>query len=225
MKIKKENELKGIFQNNDFIAPSYINMTNPYYIEIDHIFYAGFFVVNYLREYQDIFLKALIDSSLNMNISLFYEKQDTYKIIRELTYHIGDVAANLKEIKENSSDIDIASFTYQDAKYIRRELQINNEEIYFLYLYINLFSDNLQELEIILNKVEGICQASGLNIRKANFRQKELFLSTLPLLENPEIIKNAAKRNVLTNGLLSTYPFISSSIFDENGILYRYQYL
>ena len=225
MKRKKENKLEGIFQNNDFIAPSYINITNPYYVEIDHVFYSGFFIVNYLREYQEIFLKSLIDNSFNMNLSIFYEKQDTYKTIRDLTYHIGDVAANLKEIKENSGDIDIANFTYQDAKYIRRELQVNNEEIYFLYLYINLFSDSVQELKNILNKVEGICQAIGLNTRRAHFRQKELFLSTLPLFENPEIIKNAAKRNVLTNGLLATYHFISSSIFDENGVLYRYKYL
>ena len=31
-------------------------------------------------------------------------------------------------------------------------------------------------------------------------------------------IKKVAKRNILTSGLISTYPFISSSIFDENGI-------
>ena len=49
MKRKKENKLEGIFQNNDFIAPSYINITNPYYVEIDHVFYSGFFIVNYLR--------------------------------------------------------------------------------------------------------------------------------------------------------------------------------
>lgn len=130
-KNKEKNDLKGIFQNNDFISPSYINITNPYYIEIDNIFYSGFFVVNYLREYQDILLKSLIDSNFNMNLSIFYEKQDTYKTIRDLTYHIGDVVANLKELKENSSDIDIASFTYEDAKYIRKELQVNND--YFLH--------------------------------------------------------------------------------------------
>ncbi len=37
-------------------------------------------------------------------------------------------------------------------------------------------------------------------------------------MENKEIIKEAAKRNVLTSGLLATYPFISSTIFDEDGI-------
>ena len=36
--------------------------------------------------------------------------------------------------------------------------------------------------------------------------------------ENKKEIKTVAKRNILTSGLISTYPFISSSIFDENGI-------
>ena len=37
-------------------------------------------------------------------------------------------------------------------------------------------------------------------------------------MKNHEDIKEVSKRNVLTEGLISTYPFISSSIFDENGI-------
>ena len=37
-------------------------------------------------------------------------------------------------------------------------------------------------------------------------------------MENNEEIKDAAKRNVLSSGLLATYPFISSTIFDEDGI-------
>ena len=37
-------------------------------------------------------------------------------------------------------------------------------------------------------------------------------------MENNKSIKESAKRNVLTSGLLATYPFISSTIFDQNGI-------
>lgn len=40
----------------------------------------------------------------------------------------------------------------------------------------------------------------------------------MPFMNNNEDIKKSTKRNVLTEGLVSTYPFISSSIFDENGI-------
>lgn len=54
--------------------------------------------------------------------------------------------------------------------------------------------------------------------RRANFRQEQLFLSCLPIMENNNDVKYAAKRNILTSGLIATYPFIYSSIFDESGI-------
>ena len=122
------------------------------------------------------------------------------------------------EKNQNREDIDIAAFTYNDAKYIRKEIQVNNEDIYFLYIYIDVYAKDLQELEYYLNKIEGIAQSKGMQTRRANFRQEEVFLSCLPIMENEEIIKDAARRNVLTSGLLATYPFISSTIFDPEGI-------
>lgn len=221
----EKNKIKGTIKLEDKIAPAYINTKNPKWIEIDNLFYSGLIIVNYNREYQDVLFKNLIENNINLNISLFYEKQDKYKIIRDLTYHIGTVGADLKDIKETNQEMDIASFAYQDAKYIRKELQVNNEEIYFLYTYLILFSDNTKELEVDLNKIEGICNAMGLSTRRANFREESLYLSTLPIFENHKDIKNAARRNVLTEGLVSTYPFLSSTIFEEEGIFYRNKYL
>ena len=200
-------------------------MQNPKYLEIDNLFYSGLIVTNYYREQTDIILKTLIETNINMNISIFYEKQDPYKIIKDLTYHIGNVGVELKESNQNRQDIDIAAFSYNDAKYIRKEIQVNNEEIYFLYIYINIYSENIEELEYYLNKIEGITQSKGMQTRRANFRQEELFLSCMPLMENNINIKDAAKRNVLTSGLLATYPFISSTIFDQDGIFIRNKYL
>ena len=153
-----------------------------------------------------------------MNISIFYEKQNSYKTIKDLTYHIGNVGVELKESNQNREDIDIAAYTYNDAKYIRKEIQVNNEDIYFLYIYLNVYSDNLEDLEYYLNKLEGILQSKGLQTIRGNFRQEDIFLSTLPIMQNNKIIKEAAKRNILTSGLLATFPFISSNIYDENGV-------
>ena len=214
------SKLEGTISEEDILAPSYINTTNPNYIEIENVYYTSILIVNYYREYNEIILKQLLEYSENINISIFYEKQDKYKIIRDLTYHIGNVGAELKDIKQNNQQIDIAAFAYNDAKYIRKELQINNEEIYFLYIYIETFSEDKKELETNLNKIEGICNASGLSTRKATFRQEQAFLCTLPIFQNLFPIKNACKRNVLSSGLISTYPFISSTIFDEDGIFY-----
>ena len=210
--------IQGSINSKNEIYPSYVNLQNPKYIEVDNLYYSGLIAVDYYREQNDLILKNLIETNIDMNISMFYERQDTYKMIKELTYHIGNVGVEIKESNENRQDIDIAAFTYNDAKYIRREMQINNEDLYFLYLYIIIYDKDLKKLEYFLNKIEGIAQSKGIKTRRANFRQEEIYLATLPIMENREIIKQASRRNVLTSGLLATYPFISSTIFDENGI-------
>ena len=175
-------------------------------------------VTNYNREQSELILKSLIDTKININISMFYEKQDSYKTIRNLTYHIGNVGVDLKGKNQNRQDIDTAAFTYNDAKYIRKEMQVNNEDLYFLYIYVSTFSTDEKEIEYLLNKIEGILQSKGMQTIRGYFRQEQGFKAILPLMENSIDIKEAAKRNVLTSGLLATYPFISSAIFDETGI-------
>ena len=220
-KLKSKDQINiysGTRNQLDKIYPSYINTKNPKYIEIDNLYYSGLIAVDYYREQTDLILKNLIETNIDMNISVFYEKQDTYKMIKELTYHIGNVGVEIKEINENRQDIDIASYTYNDAKYIRKEMQLNNEDLYYLYIYIIIYDKDPKILEYNLSKIEGITQSKGIQTRRANFREEEIYLSTLPLMENKEIIKKAGRRNILTTGLLSTYPFISSTIFDSDGI-------
>ena len=218
---KKNNEKNfyaGIFKNTDYILPSYINFNNPKFLEIENNLYAGIIIVNYYREQNELLLKNLIENNSNLNISIFYEKQNTYKTINDLTYHIGNVGADLKNGNENRQDIEVAAFTYNDAKYIRKEMQLNNEELYFLYIYLNIYAENEKELKYILEKIEGLAQSRGMQTRRANFRQEQLFLSSLPIMQNESALKEAARRNVLSSGLTSTYPFISSSLCDEDGI-------
>ncbi len=155
---------------------------------------------------------------LNMNISIFYERQDSYRTIKDLTYFIGNVGVDLKDGKSNREDIDIAAYSYNDAKYIRKEMQVNNEDLYFLYIYVETITDNEREFQRNLAKVEGMLQASGMSTRKAMFRQEQVFFSCMPLLINSEDIRSICKRNILGKSLVSTYPFISSNICDEGGI-------
>ena len=171
------------------MSPSYIDLNNPKMMEIDEMYYSTLIAVNYYREQEELILKNLID-----------------------------VGVELKESNQNKQDIDIAAFSYNDAKYIRKEMQVNNEEIYYMYIYLTVFSKDKKELEYLLNKVEGIAQSRGIQTRRAYFREEQGFLSTTPLMINHNQIKNVAKRNILTSGLVSTYPFISSTVFDENGI-------
>lgn len=208
----------GTFELKDNLAPSYINNSNPKYIEIDGKFYAGLLIVDYYREYNEIIFRNIINTNINVNISMFYEKQDSFKIIKDLTYAIGNTGVNLKFGNSNKEDIDLAAFSYNDAKYIRKEIQVNNEDFYYLYVYCMIIAESEQELHQSLSKIDGILQSAGLVSKKANFRQNQTFFACLPVMENSEDIKNVTKRNVLTSGLVATYPFISSTLCDENGI-------
>ena len=213
-----ENFLDGSINFKDKLAPSYIDTTNPRFLEIDNFFYAGILVIDYYREYNEIIFKNLINNNINMSISIFYEKQDTYKTIKNLTYFIGNVGVDLKLGNQNREDIDIAAFSYNDAKYIRKEIQVNNADLYFLNTYILISEESISKLEQSIKKVESILQASGMVTRRANFRQEQVFFSCLPIMENRKEIKDVSKRNVLTDGLLGTFPFISSNICDQNGV-------
>ena len=217
-KEKQVEFLSGTFSEKDQLSPGYFNLENPKYFEIDQRFYSTLLIVNYYREQTDLILKTLIDSNLDLNISVFYEKQNPYKIIKDLTYHIGTVSVELKDGNQNKSDIDIAAFTYNDAKYIRREIQVNGEDFYFLYIYIMTYAKDEKELEFLLSRLEGLLESKGMQTRRAYFRQEKSFLASLPLMLNSKEVKEVTRRNVLTSGIVSTYPFISSSICDENGI-------
>ncbi len=182
------------------------------------MYYSGLLIVNYIREQNDLLLKSIIDTNVNIYLSMYYEKQDKYKVIKDLTYNIGNVKVDLEKIGENRQDSEIAAFTYNDAKYIRKEMQINNEDLYFLYTYVIVLSEDKEELEYNLNKIEGLLRSRGMQVKRAYFRQEQTYLSCLPFMQNDSDVKEITKRNILTNSIISTYPFISSSIFDEEGI-------
>lgn len=211
---KEKTIFKGSITKKDKFLPSYVSNINPKYLEIDNVFYSGLIIADYNKENNDIIFKNIINENINIRMSIFYEKKDTYKAIKDLTYNIGNMASETLETDE----VDLVAYTKDDAKYIRKEMQVNNEELYNLYTYIIIYSDNLDKLFLNLNKIQGILESNGLVSKLANFREDEVFKSTLPIDYNSNIIKNAARRNILTGGIVSTYPFILSNIFDEKGI-------
>ena len=211
--------MKGALKEKDKLSPGYISLKNPKYIEIDGKFYSGLFVVDYPREFNYLILTNILKFNRNIKITYFFEKQDFYNTIKLLTYHIGNTSVDLSDGNKNREDIDLIAFSNNDAKYIRREMQINNEEMYYLYTYILVCGKSVNELECSLKEIEELCITNGLDVKRSYFRQEEIFKSLMPFNTQNEIIKKQVRRNILTNGIKSTYPFITSRIVDEKGIL------
>ena len=211
--------MEGVLEEKEKFYPGYINLKNPKYLEKDGKFYCGLFVIDYPHEIKGLILNKLIKYNKNIRISLFLEKQDFYNTIKSLTYFIGNTSVELDDGNKNREDIDLIAFSNNDAKYIRKEMQINNEEMYYLYLFILVSGNTINELEKCIKEIEEINVSLGLDSKRAYFRQDEIFKMTFPYNYQNEIIKKQVRRNILTEGIKSTYPFITTRIFDDGGIL------
>ena len=200
--------------------PLYINLTNPQYIEIDGMFFSSLLIINYNRIFQELIFKNILETNENILISIYIEKNNQYKIIKEIARNIGNTTVDLEKINNSRIDIDIAKSSLEDAQYIRKEMQLNNQQLLYFYTYITTYSKKKEELKNQINKIEEILQNSGLKSKKSYFRQEQTILANLPLNKNNDDIKKAVKKNILTDGIRGTYPFITSTIYDEKGILY-----
>ena len=209
----------NLIKRNDNIYPTFVDTRDPKYMLIDNKYVASLFVINYNRETEGGFLDRLISSNISFEMSIFYDKRNSFETLKSLTSYIGNAGSNLKMSSKNQIDIDLMNTSYENAKYIKKQIQVENDDIYFLNIYILTSADSLEELESNLQRIEGIAAGSGLATRRAIFRQELLFKCSLPILYNPNEIKNISKRNVLSSGIISTYPFLSNELCDDTGIL------
>ena len=142
-----KNNLKKIY-------PSYFDTTNFKYLMIDNMYVSSLLVVNYNNEMEGGFLDKILSLGIDMQISIYYEKQNTNEILKKLTYHIGNTGAEIKSSNENQVDISIMGKTYKDAKYIREEMQLESEELYYINIYILIYSNSIKNLEVNIRRVE-----------------------------------------------------------------------
>ena len=46
-----------------------------------------------------------------------------------------------------------------------------------------------------------------------------VYFSTMPIMRNDKLLKKISARNVLTSGIVATYPFLQNELCDENGVV------
>ena len=64
--------------------------------------------------------------------------------------------------------------------------------------YGNYVNDKGVTIKINTDKIISILQSRGIKVRQAYFRQEQAFFSTLPLMINHKDVKEATKKNILT---------------------------
>ncbi|MEE1327390.1 MAG: ATP-binding protein, partial [Oscillospiraceae bacterium] len=74
-------------------------------------------------------------------------------------------------------------------------------------------------LEWKVSEMRKLLVSQDMQVHACNFQQEQAFLSSLPLVSMEKKLYERSKRNLLTSGAASCYPFTSYEMCDNNGIL------
>lgn len=84
---------------------------------------------------------------------------------------------------------------------------------------VEITAETSEELERRIGAFQTLCTSVGFQVRRADYRHKEGFLSTLPLLAVDPDLERKSRRNVLTRDAAAAFPFSSYEICDQSGIM------
>ncbi len=203
-------------QLKDILAPSALEIESKE-IKISGKIAKTFFVMAYPRYLNDGWLAPIINLDKVFDIGIHIHPIPTEKIIKQFKKKVAEVQSQILERERKGLVRDpILDTAYQDLEQLRDSLQQAREKIFSLGLYITIYADDEEELTKIENEIRSILEAKLIYLKPALFQQLEGFLTTIPLAEDQLLIHT--KLN--TGPVSSFFPFISSELTDNKGILY-----
>ena len=202
--------------------PSFIDNRDFRYIIVDGKYIGNLAIVNYPKEAGFLEIIECIPENVTYDLSYQVKKQDTTKILKELTYSISSNNTEIKTNNQNQIDIDILDNVVQDAKSIRKSIQIDNQEIFYVSIIICIYSDTKQNLLNNLKDLQSKLYSKNIISNILNFRQLDSYIATLPLNYIDKTLFNTIYKNFTTNSLSNIFPFYNKNCIDDLGILFGY---
>ena len=205
------------------LYPEYINNMSYRYIELDDTLISSFTIHDYPKYIKFLEFMKDIPKSIDYDFSMYIKKQNTKKVLKEITFNLASEKSELKTINSNQIDIDVINKTKDDAIKMRHEIQINNEEIYSIYAYFTLYFSSMFQKEIvknILKNFESKLYSKQIIAYASNFRNIQTYIATLPLFNLSKTLSNENYKNFTTTNLAYFFPFYSTNIIDDAGAIF-----
>lgn len=211
-----EKMAKGLLNVRDVISPSGIEVDFNH-IQIGSTYYRIFFLAGYPREVGANWLAPLINFNHALDASVFYYPMDAREVLANLRRKITEMETELNiEYKEGRILDPSIQLALQDAKALQGELVAEREKFFQFALYIALPAEDEKSLNLISKQLESVLGGIMLLPRKATLQMEEGFKSTLPYFDD----KLMVYRNMDTTSIATTFPFTSSSLTSDKGVLY-----
>ncbi len=218
--LTEDEELKkftqGLLDVKDVIAPSAIEVDFNQML-VGSKFIRTYFATGFPRFVSSNWLSPLINFEHPVDISTFYYPVDSAFIMERLRRKIAEMEATLNIEAEQGKVIDAnVRVALDDAMDLQNTLASGKEKFFHYALYISVRADTIKELEKISRNLESTLASIGIIIKVATLQQEQGFQSVLPVA----LDKLYLTRNMDTTSIATTFPFVSSELTMEEGILY-----
>ena len=218
-RLERQKELNITFGEQDAVdILSYAGLEE----DIDHLNIDGVYMRTlYISGYPFIANSGWMDSLINFN-------HDT-----DISYHVHEVSAlsalpklhrkiteleSTKRAMMRAGKIVGSEITdpLESAIELRDKIQRGQEKLFQMSIYICIRAESLEELNKITKLLEATMSARLFYSKVARYQQLEALQSILPRAED----QLAQKRNLDSSSAALTFPFMSSELVQESGILY-----
>ncbi len=200
----------------DFITYSGLE-EYPDYLIVDGRYVKTLFVSGFPYTASSGWLNHLINFNHNADISYHIEPIDAMLALPKLNRKITELTST-KRAMERAGKIIGAELTdpLDSAIELRDKIQRGQENLFQISLYVTLSCETLAELNRTVKLLETVLATRLFYTKSALYQQIEGFQSALPRCDN----QLAQKRNLDSSSAALTFPFISSELVHESGVLY-----
>ncbi len=200
----------------DIIAP--IDMEIDFnHLQMGDYYFKTFFISGYPRIVGPNWLSPIVNFEHSLRISTFYYPVESKVILEKLKRKIGEMEATLYSQMEDRKVVDpTLKVALSDAQQLQDSIAEGSEKYFHYGMYITIYAPNKDLLEKYSRNVTSTLAAMNVVAKPTTLQQGQGFLSTQPL----GLDKLYITRNMDTTSLATTFPFVTSELTMDKGIMY-----
>ena len=207
---------QGVVSVLDLIAPAAFEV-KPNFIKIGSLYARTLFVMAYPRYIGVGWFSPIINYNHSLDIGMFFYPMESEVVLKQLRNKVGILEAQLGADQQSGKPRDpMRETALRDIEKLRDDITQGTERFFQFALYITLYEKSEEALDKLTEDMEAVIGARMVFTKRVFYQAEQGFNSTVPL-GNDELMITA---NLNSSPIASSFPFISSDLTSEQGILY-----
>ncbi len=216
VKTQQDKLLEGMVSVQDIIAPPAIEIDFSN-IKIGPTYYRSLFVAGYPRFVNANWLYPLISFDHSLLISMFIYPVESREILDNLRRKVAEMEATIQSDVKRGRVIDpTVQVALDDALALQQQLAKGAERFFQFGLYVTIPEEDLDKLNTVTKQVISTLGSLLIISKPCSLQMEDGFKTTIPTASD----KLNITRNMDTTSLATTFPFTSSELTANEGIMY-----